>query len=61
MTRPRVFIARRIPDEGIRPIEAVADTAVWPGELPPPRAALRRIREFLAHPGAEAAIAGSAR
>jgi glyoxylate reductase len=40
MTRPRVFIARRIPDEGIAPIEAVADTTVWPDELPPPRDAL---------------------
>jgi lactate dehydrogenase-like 2-hydroxyacid dehydrogenase len=37
VTRPRVFIARRIPDEGIAPIEAVADTTVWPDELPPPR------------------------
>jgi glyoxylate reductase len=40
VTRPRVFIARRIPDEGIAPIEAVADTTVWPDELPPPRKAL---------------------
>jgi glyoxylate reductase len=40
VTRPRVFIARRIPDEGIAPIEAVADTTVWPDELPPPRDAL---------------------
>jgi len=37
VTRPRVFIARRIPDEGIAPIEQVADTTVWPDELPPPR------------------------
>ncbi|MFL5726587.1 MAG: 2-hydroxyacid dehydrogenase [Chloroflexota bacterium] len=37
---PRVFIARRLPDEGIQPIEAIADTTVWPDELPPPRAAL---------------------
>ena len=40
MSRPRVFIARRIPDEGIAPIQAVADVAVWPHELPPPRADL---------------------
>ncbi|MFL5770701.1 MAG: 2-hydroxyacid dehydrogenase [Chloroflexota bacterium] len=37
---PRVFVARRLPDEGIQPIEAIADTTVWPDELPPPRAAL---------------------
>jgi lactate dehydrogenase-like 2-hydroxyacid dehydrogenase len=37
VTRPKVFIARRIPDEGIAPIEAVADAIVWPDELPPPR------------------------
>jgi lactate dehydrogenase-like 2-hydroxyacid dehydrogenase len=37
VTRPRVFIARRIPDEGITPIEQVADATVWPDDLPPPR------------------------
>ena len=40
MSRPRVFVARRIPDEGIAPLEAVADVTVWQDELPPPRAAL---------------------
>jgi lactate dehydrogenase-like 2-hydroxyacid dehydrogenase len=40
VTRPKVFVARRIPDEGIAPIEAAADTTVWPDELPPPRADL---------------------
>ena len=40
MTRPRVFVARRIPDEGISPIEAAAETTVWSDELPPPREAL---------------------
>jgi lactate dehydrogenase-like 2-hydroxyacid dehydrogenase len=38
----RVFIARRIPDEGIAPIEAIAETTVWPDELPPPRDELLR-------------------
>ena len=38
----KVFVARRIPDEGIEPLEAVADTTVWEDELPPPRADLLR-------------------
>jgi lactate dehydrogenase-like 2-hydroxyacid dehydrogenase len=42
VTRPRVFIARRIPDEGIAPVEAAADTTVWEDELPPPRDELLR-------------------
>ena len=39
---PRVFVARRIPEEGIAPLEAAADAAVWPDELPPPRARCSR-------------------
>lgn len=39
-TRPRVFVARRIPDEGLAPILAATDATVWPDELPPPRDAL---------------------
>lgn len=38
--RPRVFVARRIPDDGLRPILEVCETTVWPDELPPPRDAL---------------------
>jgi glyoxylate reductase len=40
VSRPRVFVARRLPDEGIAPLEAVADVTVWQDELPPPRATL---------------------
>jgi lactate dehydrogenase-like 2-hydroxyacid dehydrogenase len=40
VTLPRVFVARRLPDEGIAPLEAVADVTVWQDELPPPRATL---------------------
>ena len=41
--RPRVFVARRIPDEGSgRPIAAACDADVWPDELPPPRDELLR-------------------
>lgn len=38
--RPRVFVARRIPEAGLDPLRAVASVDVWPGELPPPREAL---------------------
>ena len=38
--RPRVFVSRRIPDDGLEPILAGADATVWPDELPPPRDAL---------------------
>jgi lactate dehydrogenase-like 2-hydroxyacid dehydrogenase len=40
VSRPNVFVARRLPDEGIAPLQAVADVTVWQDELPPPRAAL---------------------
>jgi lactate dehydrogenase-like 2-hydroxyacid dehydrogenase len=35
--QPRVFVSRRIPDEGLAPILAQTDADVWPDELPPPR------------------------
>ncbi len=38
--RPKVFIARRIPDDGLDPVLAACDARVWPDELPPPRAEL---------------------
>lgn len=45
MSKPRVFVARQIPDEGIRIIRARCETDVWPGEYPPPRAELlKRVR-----------------
>lgn len=34
---PRVFVTRRIPDEGLRPILEATEATVWPDELPPPR------------------------
>lgn len=40
--RPRVFVSRRIPDEGLRPVLAACDATVWPDELPPPRDELLR-------------------
>ena len=38
--RPRVFVSRRIPDDGLGPIAAACDLHLWDDELPPPRAAL---------------------
>jgi glyoxylate reductase len=40
--RPRVFVSRRIPDEGLTPILAQTEADVWPDELPPPRDELLR-------------------
>jgi len=46
MPRPKVFIARRIPDEGLSAIAAACDVEVWEDRLPPPAAVLReRIRD----------------
>src|SRR6476646_3889117 len=38
--RPKVFVARRIPDDGLDPVLAACDARVWPDELPPSRGAL---------------------
>ncbi|MDQ3870556.1 MAG: hypothetical protein M3301_02935, partial [Chloroflexota bacterium] len=40
--RHRVFVSRRIPEEGLRAIFASADTDLWADELPPPRHELLR-------------------
>ena len=40
VTRPKVFVSRIIPEEGLAPIRAACDVAVWQAELPPPRDAL---------------------
>jgi lactate dehydrogenase-like 2-hydroxyacid dehydrogenase len=37
---PKVFVSRRLPEEGLAPILAACDAQVWGDELPPPRAAL---------------------
>jgi lactate dehydrogenase-like 2-hydroxyacid dehydrogenase len=41
-SRPRVFVGRRIPDEGLKAIAAACDADIWPEELPPPRDVLLR-------------------
>lgn len=40
MSKPRVYVTRLIPDEGLQAILAACDAEVWEGELPPPRAVL---------------------
>lgn len=35
MTRPRVFVTRRIPEAGLSKIKAECDVEVWPNQLPP--------------------------
>ncbi len=42
MAGQKVFVARRIPDDGIDPIVAATDAIVWPDDLPPPRDELLR-------------------
>ena len=40
MMRPRVFITRLIPEEGLQRVREYAETEVWPEELPPSRQVL---------------------
>jgi glyoxylate reductase len=40
--RPRVFVSRLIPDEGLALVRAACDADVWPDEFPPPREELLR-------------------
>lgn len=42
MAKPKVFVARLIPDEGLAMIRDVAEMQVWEDELPPPRDVLLR-------------------
>jgi len=37
VTKPRVFVSRIIPDEGLRPVTEACEAEVWQDELPPPR------------------------
>jgi glyoxylate reductase len=43
--RPRVFVARRIPADGLDRVVEACDAEVWPDDLPPPRAELLRAVE----------------
>jgi lactate dehydrogenase-like 2-hydroxyacid dehydrogenase len=45
VTRPRVFVTRVIPDEGMEPVRQACDIDLWEDELPPPRdELLRRVK-----------------
>ena len=44
-SRPRVFVARAIPQEGLAPILEASEARVWEDELPPPREELLRAIE----------------
>lgn len=46
MSRPRVFVSRRIPEEGLSAIRAACDVDLWPDQLPPSYDVLRdRVKE----------------
>ena len=40
--RPRVFVARRIPEEGLDAVRAACEMDLWEDDLPPPREELLR-------------------
>ncbi len=40
MTKPRVFVTRLIPEEGLRPVTDFCDADVWQEELPPPHSVI---------------------
>lgn len=42
MARPKVFVARVIPEEGLRRVRDACDAEIWQDELPPPRDVLLR-------------------
>lgn len=42
MAKPRVFVTRRIPEEGLRLVRERTDCRLWDDDLPPPRDALLR-------------------
>ena len=49
--KPRVFVSRVIPDEGLDRIREACDVDLWTDELPPPRAELLRRVEGVNSPG----------
>ena len=42
MAKPKVFVSRVIPDEGLARVREATDATVWEDELPPPRDELLR-------------------
>jgi glyoxylate reductase len=42
LSKPRVFVSRVIPEEGLARVREATDATIWDGELPPPRDELLR-------------------
>ena len=42
MSKPRVYVTQRIPEQGLNLIHDFCDATVWPEELPPPREEILR-------------------
>jgi len=42
VARPKVFVSRVIPDDGLNPVREATDATIWDHELPPPRPDLLR-------------------
>ncbi|HEX4588991.1 MAG TPA: D-glycerate dehydrogenase [Gemmataceae bacterium] len=42
MSKPKVFVTRRIPEAGLSRIRAACDAEVWPDQLPPPYDLIKR-------------------
>jgi glyoxylate reductase len=36
MSKPKVFVSRVIPEDGLEKIKQIADAEIWPGDTPPP-------------------------
>ena len=45
MSKPKVFVSRVIPEEGLARVREATDATIWPDELPPSRDALLRAIE----------------
>ncbi len=47
MTKPKVYVTRLIPEEGLEMVKEFCEAKVWEGELPPPRdVLLEEVREI---------------
>lgn len=42
MSRPKVFVTRKIPDKGLDMVRAACDVTLWEDELPPPYEVIKR-------------------
>ena len=42
MSKPKVFVTRRIPEAGLSRLRAACDAEIWPEQLPPPYDLIKR-------------------